>query len=200
MSAPNRGIRATLKSEPGVLKVHKVRPLRRTCVAARITERSICRIADIIGEDVYKTLDGDSRMTVGNNSVPTGWWVVWHGDSPRDFNLYSDSEFNNMYEGQDVAADAPWPTEPLIILLDASYEGTRIDCPAVAMRTSVGNYMLPGGTILGENIAVIRDYEPATAMRLDYARTLLAGETAKPAPRGHLAAEAWDLINENGIQ
>lgn len=98
MSTPNQDVRTTLRSEPGVVKVHKVRPRRRTCVAARITERSIRRIADIIGETVYRDVNGNSRMSDGDSSVPTGWWIVWHGDFTQDYHLYSDEDFDVLYE------------------------------------------------------------------------------------------------------
>lgn len=98
MSMPNRSVRTALRSEPGVMKVHKVRPRRRTCVAARITESSIRRIADIIDEIVYRDVNSNSRMSDGDTSVPTGWWIVWHGDSPQDYHLYSDEDFETLYK------------------------------------------------------------------------------------------------------
>lgn len=192
MSTPSQSIRAMLRSDSDVVKVHKVRPLCRTFVATRITERNIHKIAGYLGETAYKDLSGNSRMSDGDSSVPTGWWVVWYSNSPQDYHLYSNDDFNKLYvERGGAAAEKKWPTEPLIILLDASSESVTVNCPEVAMRTSNGGYMLPGGDILGENNSVIRDYKPATVLRLDDAATLLTKKSeGTPRPAGQFASEA----------
>lgn len=174
-------------------------PRMRPYKAVRLTEDNINDIAHALVEYTFTDPDGNIRMSCDENSIPIGWWAVWHKGPTIDCNFYSDYEFHAMYEEKGANANR-WPTEHLIILLDASYEGTLIDCPDVAMRTSTGNYMLSGGDILGENNSVIRNYAPATAMRIDDATTLLAKESESAArPAGRLASEAWDLIHKQNM-
>lgn len=181
-----------------MLDATEVTPRTRPYHAVQVTERTISLIAARTRECVYTDRCGNIRMSVGDESIPLGWWAVWHKGLAIDCNFYSDDEFHAMYEEKDANANR-WPTEHLIILLDASHGGTLIDCPDVAMRTSAGNYMLSGGDILGENNSVIRNYAPATAMRIDHAETLLY-EGAKDAQlASRLASEGWDLIHKQNM-
>ena len=181
------------------LDATEVTPRMRPYKAVRLTEKNANDIAVALIEYTFTGPDGDIRMAVGEESIPLGWWAVWHKGLTVDCNFYSDDEFHAMYEEKGANANR-WPTEHLIILLDASYGGTLIDCPDVAMRTSTGNYMLSGGDILGENNSVIRNYAPATAMRIDDAATLLVKESEGAArPAGRHASEAWDLIHKQNM-
>lgn len=176
----------------------EVTPRMRPYKAVRLTEKNINDIAVALLEYTFIDSDGNIRMSCDENSIPIGWWAVWHRDLAIDCNFYSDDEFHAMYEEKDANANR-WPTEHLIILLDASHGGTLIDCPEVAMRTSAGNYMLSGGDILGENNSVIRSYAPATAMRIDHAEALLDEETKDAPPVSWLAVEAWNLIHKQNM-
>lgn len=176
----------------------EVTPKMRPYKAVQITADNIDTIAHALIEYTLTDTDGDIRLSFGEESIPTGWWAVWNKGLTIDCNFYSNEEFHAMYEEKGANASR-WPTEHLIILLDASYGGTHIDCPDVAMRTSTGNYMLSGGDILGESHSIIRNYAPATAMRIDHAQALLAEETKDAPPVSRLASEAWSLINKQNM-
>lgn len=167
--------------------------------AIQLTEQNISLIAHKLVEYVYTDRDGNTRMSDGEESIPLGWWVVWHKGLTIDRNFYPDDEFRAMYEEKGVDANR-WPTKSLVILLDASTGDTRLDCPEVAMRTKDGHYMLAGGLILTPDNATIRNSVAATAMRLDDATTLLVKERESIArPGGRLASEAWSLINRQNM-
>ena len=180
------------------LDATEVTPRMRPYKAVRLTEKNVNDIAVALLECTFTGPDGDIRMSLGEESIPIGWWAVWSKGITIDCNFYCDDEFHRMYKEEDANANR-WPTEHLIILLDASHEGTLIDCPDVAMRTSTGNYMLSGGDILGKNNSVIRGYAPATAMRIDHAETLLDEETKDAPPVSWLAVEAWALIHKQNM-
>ena len=176
----------------------EVTPRMRPYKAVRLTEKNVNDIAHALTEYTFTGPDGDIRLSFGEESIPLGWWVVWNTDITIDRNFYSNEEFHAMYE-EKGANVSRWPTEHLIILLDAFCGDTRIDCPDVAMRTSTGNYMLPGGGILGASHSTVRNYAPATAMRIDHAKALLAEETKDAPPVSRLASEALDLIAKQNM-
>ena len=173
-------------------------PRMRPYKAVQITANNIDAIAHALDEHAYADPGGNMRLSLGGGAVPTGWWVVWDRDRTSDRNFYSNEEFHAMYE-EKGANVSRWPTEHLIILLDAFCGDTHIDCPDVAMRTSTGNYMLSGGSILGESHSTILNYAPATAMRIDHAKALLAEETKDAPPVSRLASEALDLIAKQNM-
>lgn len=82
----------------GVLDTTEVTPRMRTYYAIQLTEQNIRLIARELIEYVFTGPDGDTRMAVGEESVPLGWWVVWHEGLTNDRNFYSDEEFHAMYE------------------------------------------------------------------------------------------------------
>ncbi len=180
------------------LDATEVTPRARLYKAVRLTKENINDIARALIGYTYSHADGDIRMSFGEESIPIGWWAVWNRGLTIDCNFYSDDDFRCMYEEKGANASR-WPTEHLIILLDASHGGTFVDCPEVAMRTSAGNYMLSGGDILGDNNSVIRSYAAATAMRIDHAETLLDEETKDAPPVSRLAVEALDLIHKQNM-
>lgn len=163
--------------------------------AVRLTKENVNDIAHALIEFTYTDLGGNIRMSVGEESIPLGWWAVWHKDITVDCNFYSDDEFHAMYREQGAATDEKWPTESLIILTDAVCGGVRVDTPEVAVRNQDGSYMLAGGALLTGDNASIRDYAVATPVRLRYAAALLdLGYVAGGASSG-LREETWQLIH-----
>ena len=178
-----------------LLNATEVAPKMRPYHAVQLTEQNISLIANKLVEYVYTDSDGNIRMSLGEETVPLGWWVVWNKGLTIDRNFYPDDEFRAMYEEKGANANR-WPTESLVILLDASAGDTPLDLPEVAMRTKDGHYMLTGGLVLTPDNATIRNSVAATAMRVDDAVALLAEEREGVArPGGRLAVEAWSLIN-----
>lgn len=73
-------------------------PKVRRYLARQITEDNIRQIADSLAEYVFEGLDGETRMSLGEESIPTGWWIVWVRGPRLDRNFYSDTEFHAMYK------------------------------------------------------------------------------------------------------
>lgn len=177
-----------------MLDTTEVTPRTRPYHAVQVTERTISLIAARIRECVYTDQGGNIRMSVGDESIPLGWWAVWHKDLTVDCNFYSDDEFHAMYREQGAATDEKWPTESLIILTDAVCGGVRVDAPEVAVRNQDGNYMLAGGDLLTRDNTSIRDYEVAAPVRLGYAAALLDLDYAAGGASSGLREETWRLI------
>lgn len=73
-------------------------PKVRRYLARQITEDNIRQIADSLDEYVFEDPDGETRMSLGEESIPAGWWVVWVRGLHLDRNFYSDNEFHAMYK------------------------------------------------------------------------------------------------------
>lgn len=73
-------------------------PKVRRYLARQITEDNIRQIADSLDEYVFEGPDGETRMSLREESIPAGWWAVWVRGLRLDRNFYSDTEFHAMYK------------------------------------------------------------------------------------------------------